>query len=291
MAYRVVKISSRSKLETSLGYLVVRNDGETRILLDEISILFIENLQICLTAALISELMNHKIRVVFCDEKHNPQGELEPYGESFNSPARIKTQLSWKDEIRDEVWSNIIKQKIHNQRSLLLRAGVKDRAKLLESYENDVLEGDRTNREGLAAKVYFSGIFGATFERRDDFDKRNVFLNYGYSIMHSSVNKEIATAGYLNPVGIHHVSETNHYNLGSDIMEPLRPFVDRVVLQEKLGEDSFKKRMLSLLAEEYRCDGRKMILQNAITSYVQSVLSSLNKNDPSLIKKIGFIDE
>ena len=33
-----------------------------------------------------------------------------------------------------------------------------------------------------------------------------------------------------------------------------------------------------------------MIIQNAITSYVQSVLSSLNNGDLTAIKNIGFAD-
>ncbi len=290
-AYRIVKISNRCKLETSLGYLVVRGDDEKRILLDEISILIIENLQTCLTSALISELMNHKVRVVFCNDKHNPQGEMEPYGECYNSPFKIRQQLSWGQLSCDSVWREIVRQKIHNQHFVAAKLRDDLRTGLLVQYENEILPGDKTNREGLAAKVYFNVTFGDDFERRDDNDYRNAFLNYGYSLMHSSVNKDIAIYGYFNPIGIHHVSETNHYNLGSDIMEPLRPFVDRVVLSEKLDEDTYKKRLLKLLTEECNCGGKRMIIQNAITSYVQSVFSALNQDDASLIKEIGFLDE
>ncbi len=290
-AYRIVKISNRCKLETSLGYLVVRGDDEKRILLDEISILIIENLQTCLTSALVSELMNHKVRLVFCDDKHNPQGEIEPYGECYNSPFKIRQQLNWGQHACDEVWREIIRQKIHNQHFVAARLKTDPRINLLTQYENEVDSGDKTNREGLAAKVYFNVAFGDDFERRNDSDMRNVYLNYGYSLMHSSVNKDIAIYGYFNPIGIHHISETNHYNLGSDIMEPLRAFVDNVVLTEELNEDTYKKRLLKLLTEECACGGKRMIIQNAITSYVQSVFSALNQNDPSLIKKIGFLDE
>lgn len=290
MAYRIVKISNRCKLETSLGYLVVRNETETRILLDEITILIVECLQVCLTSSLISELMNHKVRVIFCDEKHNPQGELEPYGACYNSPSKIKHQLNWRKEICDYVWKVIICLKIHNQAEVLNRMSIADRYKLLTQYEDEVQIGDVSNREGMAAKVYFNGAFGNDFERRNDKDIRNTYLNYGYSLMHSSVNKDISIYGYLNSVGIHHIGETNHYNLGSDIMEPLRPFVDWVVLKGGLSEETYKKRMLLLLTEECLCGGKRMIIQNAITAYVQSVLSALNSGDLSAIKTIGFAD-
>ena len=291
MGFRIIKISNRSKLDTSLGYLVVRNEKEIRVLLDEISILIIENLQTCLTAALVSELMNHKVRVIFCDEKHNPQGELEPYGICFNSPAKIKQQLQWKKETSGTVWKEIIKQKIYNQSRVLKFNALFEGEELLSSYYNDVQVDDITNREGLAAKVYFNSLFGKEFDRRNEFDERNIFLNYGYSLMHSSVNKEISAYGYLNAVGIHHIGSTNHYNLGSDIMEPLRAFVDNVVKKEKLTQDNFKVRMMSLLTEECYCDGKNMIIQNAISVYVLSVFAALNNDDSSLIKIISFKNE
>ena len=291
MGFRIVKISNRAKLETALGYLVVRNENETRILLDEISILIIENLQTCLTSALLSELMKHKVRVIFCDEKHNPQGELEPYGICYNSPLKIKLQLQWKKETCALVWAEIIKQKILNQSIVLKRCNLKETFLILNQYLGDVREDDSTNREGLAAKVYFNSLFGKDFDRRNEYDDRNTYLNYGYSLMHSLVNKEISILGYLNSIGVHHIGSTNHYNLGSDIMEPLRPFVDLVVKTEKLSNDNFKKRMMTLLTEECYCDGKNMIIQNAVSVYVSSVFASLNENNPKLIKTITFKNE
>lgn len=291
MSFRIVKISNRAKLETSLGYLVVRGETDIKILLDEISILIIENQQTCITSALISELMNHKIRVIFCDEKHNPQGEIEPYGICYNSPAKLKQQMDWSENIRGKIWKEIIKQKIRNQSLLLKYASKKDSFDLLTTYYNDVQDNDATNREGLAAKVYFNSLFGMGFDRRNDVDVRNTFLNYGYSLMHSSVNKEISIYGYLNILGIHHIGATNHFNLGSDIMEPLRSFVDKVVFDGEATKENFKKRMMQLLTEECICGDKVMIIQNAITAYVLSVFAALNNNDPSLIKIITFKNE
>lgn len=89
MAYRIVRVSSRCKLETQLNYLVCRGDKEVRILLDEISVLIVENTQICLTSSLISELLSHKTRIVFCDNSHNPQGEVAPYEGCFDASSKL----------------------------------------------------------------------------------------------------------------------------------------------------------------------------------------------------------
>ena len=110
MAYRIVRVSSRCKLETQLNYLVCRGDKEIRILLDEISVLIVENTQVCLTASLVSELLSHKTRIVFCDNSHNPQGEVAPYEGCFDASSKLRTQQAWSRERMDFVWKQIVEE-------------------------------------------------------------------------------------------------------------------------------------------------------------------------------------
>ena len=57
MSWRVVTVSSLSKLDYKMDYLVVRNtDGVKRIHLSEISVLMIESTAVSLTAYLLCEL-------------------------------------------------------------------------------------------------------------------------------------------------------------------------------------------------------------------------------------------
>ena len=72
-------------------------------------------------------------------------------------------------------------------------------------------DGDKTNREGHAAKVYFNSLFGKKFTRNDD-NNINAALNYGYSILLSTINKEISANGYLTQLGIHHKNEFKSKN-------------------------------------------------------------------------------
>lgn len=51
----------------------------------------------------------------------------------------------------------------------------------LSGYLKEIEDGDSTNREGHAAKVYFNALFGKDFSRGEDCDA-NMYLNYGYSI-------------------------------------------------------------------------------------------------------------
>lgn len=292
MAYRIVRVSSRCKLETQLNYLVCRGDKEVRILLDEISVLIVENPQVCLTSALISELLSHKARIVFCDPSHNPQGEIAPYEGCFDASAKLRIQLAWTQERKDLVWKRIVEAKIKNQLACLLRHRPKEQEKinLMRSYLDSVEPGDRTNREGQAARVYFAALFGEDFTRGDAFDSRNSYLNYGYSILLSLFNREIASLGYSNLLGIHHAGPHNPFNLGCDFVEPFRPFVDDFVASSKLDPDNFKRDVLSCFSLECSCGGRNMIIQNAVSPWCLSLFSSLSEKSLKDIIEIGFKD-
>lgn len=292
MGYRIVKINNRCKLETRLNYLVCVTDHETKILLNEISILIIENQQVCITNALLTELIKHKIKVIFCDEKHNPISELNSYYESYDTYKKIKCQISWKQEIKDRLWAIIIKQKILNQAEVLFRLEKFDCFNLLRNYANEITIGDSTNREGLSAKMYFNALFDNNFDRKNKNDIRNIFLNYGYSLILSTFNKEIAAYGYLTQLGIHHIGETNPFNFSCDLMEPFRPFVDYLILScKELNENNYKNKLLELLTSDISYNNRNTIMLNAINFYVLSAVSVLNNENIRLLDNPKFKDE
>ena len=79
MSWRTVVIASSAKLDYQLGFLVIRKSDVVKIHISEISTLIIETTSASLTAALLSELVKKKVKVIFCDEKRNPSSELIPY--------------------------------------------------------------------------------------------------------------------------------------------------------------------------------------------------------------------
>ena len=278
MGFRIVKINNRCKLETQINYLVCRAEKETRILLDEISVLIIENQQVCITTALISELMNHQIRVMFCDAKHNPQGELAPYHASYNAYEKLVLQINWKKETTQNIWNQVVRLKINNQATLLQIFGHKEEADKLFEFREQVVGEDETNREGISSKIYFSTLFGKEFERKDSANPLNTYLNYGYSIILSAFNREVNCLGYLTQLGIHHIGKTNPFNLSCDFMEPFRPFVDEQVIKGGLTEENYKKNFMNLLMSEVKYNDKIMIMDNAIHFYVLALFSALNNN-------------
>ena len=282
MAFRTVIISSHSKLEYSLGYLVFKsNDDTKRILINEIHTLIINTTMCAITSSLLSELIKNKVNVLFCDEKQNPESQLLPLNNSCSSFGKIKEQLSWNIDFCKVVWKEIIKEKIKGESINLYNNGFKTEAEKLNTYICEVEDGDTTNREGHAAKIYFNKIFHKGFSRQND-DIINKYLNYGYSIILSLFNRTIASLGYLTQIGIHHIGESNPFNLSCDLMEPFRVFVDIIAATIKITDD-FKEVMTSILEKTIKINGKMQTINNAITIYVQSIFTSLINQDISYL--------
>lgn len=291
MGFRVITISSRCKLESQLNYLVVRSEHNTRILFDEIETVIIANTQASLTCAVLSEFINHHIKVIFCDEKRNPQSELMGLNESYRSSETIASQVEWTQAQKDNLWQLIIKEKLKEQADVALKLSCPSTASALASYSDAVMPGDPDNREGTGAHLYFETIFGLGFNRNNDRDERNAFLNYGYSLLLSSINQEIVASGYLTQIGIHHRGKQNPFNLACDFMEPLRPLIDIKVLKGEVTQENFKKTFQSMMAEEeVTYQGRKMFLSNAIHLYVLSLLNALSGDALDKAKFISPLD-
>ena len=232
----------------------------------------------------MSELTKRKVKVIFCDEKRNPSSELIPYYGSHDTSAKIRDQITWDEEKKAAIWTEIVTEKIRKQAEFLRRLEKKE-AVLLEEYIQEIEFGDATNREGHAAKVYFNAIFGMDFTRTAE-NSINAALNYGYGIILSSFNREIVSNGYLTQLGLFHDNMFNQFNLGCDFMEPFRPLVDRKVLQmnPQQFEHEEKVAILELLQEEVYIAGRKEYISNAIKIYCKSVFDAICSNDISLIK-------
>ena len=111
MGFRTIAISKRAKLNLTMGYLEVRGEETVRIFLDDIDTLLIENPSVSMTAALLSELMRKKIKVIFCDGRKNPQGELIPYYGSGDSSRKIRNQIAWTMENKERVLTEIVREK------------------------------------------------------------------------------------------------------------------------------------------------------------------------------------
>lgn len=285
MSWRTVIITNRCKLDYKMNSMVIRGEDTKRIFLDEIALLIIENTAVSMTGCLLEALINSKIRVVFCDAKHSPLAELQPYYGSHDCSRKIKTQIAWSDELKGTVWRDIISEKIRKQAGFLDELGKKRESDLIRSYLGNIELYDATNREGHAAKVYFNAVFGMEFTRSEDC-VTNAALNYGYGILLSVFNREIVACGYLTELGIFHSNMFNHYNLSCDLMEPFRVIIDRVVKQYEFTVFGGNEKHLlwNAINDTVYIGGTKQTILNAAKIYTKSVFDALNDADPSRIK-------
>lgn len=285
MSWRIVVISNCSKLDYKMDYMLVRQDTITKIHLSEILLLMIESTAVSLTASLLCELTKRKIKVIFCDEKRNPSSELIGYYGSHDTSAKVRKQIQWSSESKKLIWTEIVSEKIRNQKLFLEDLQKKEESTLLSTYLSEIQPGDETNREGHAAKVYFNALFGMKFSRTLD-TPINAALNYGYSLILSMVNREITANGYLTQLGLFHDNMFNQFNLGSDLMEPFRILIDRKVYQNLPDqfEHEEKMQLVDVLNENVIIDGKRNYVSNAIKIYCRSVFDAIDENDVSLLR-------
>ena len=288
--WRVVVVTGRSKLDLRYNSISIRRDNGTDFIhIGEVGTLILETTAISITAALMCELINQKVKVIFCDEKSNPHFELLPFYGSHDCSAKIKEQISWTDFFKESLWTIIVREKIENQMKLLKKLN-KEEYKILQEYASQIEHNDNTNREGHSAKIYFSALFGNNFSRNKE-NSLNAFLNYGYQILLSTFNKEIVANGYLTQIGLFHKNMFNYYNLSSDLMEPFRVIIDELAYKEnpqKFEKDE-KRKLQNILNFKYRINENNHYLSEVIKIYTKSIFDALNSNDLSLVR--FFSDE
>lgn len=278
MGWRCVVIDSPCKLSVSNNYLIVRNDDVRKIHLSEVYCLMIACPAVNITGIALYELTRNKIKVVFCDEKRDPYGELIGYYGSHNCAKQLRKQLGWSGAAMGFVGTEIITQKIRNQAAVLRKYGFDERASMLDGYAAEVVRGDIANREGHAAKVYFNTLFGMSFTREKDCGL-NSALNYGYAVLLSCINREVVACGRLTQLGLTHRNEFNEFNLSCDLIEPFRVLVDEDVFlnRDKPFGKERKFELVGLLNKRV-VYGKEFCLNDAVGSYVRNVFDCLDSD-------------
>lgn len=288
MGWRTVVINKNCKLSYKNDYLIIRSEDLQMIHLSEINTIIVENGMASITSYLINELSEKKIKLIVCDEKHNPSCEMVPYYGSFNTSKKVMNQVNWSQERKNLSWQQLIKYKIHNQAMLLKKLNINGFDKLLE-YEEQVEIADKTNREGHAAKVYFNLLYGMDFNRSEP-DNTNISLDYGYTILLSLMNREVVSKGYITQIGINHKNEFNQFNLSCDLMEIFRPLVDEIVYENRefVFDKEYKYKLVNVCNREIYIQGKKQYLSNAIQIFINSVFDFLENTEESKILNYEF---
>lgn len=219
------------KLE-QLNVKLVSEDGVKTVPVEDIGVIVLDNPQITISNALMGKLVENNCAVITCNSKHMPSGMLLALQSNTVQNERYRDQLDASLPLQKQLWQQTIQQKIRNQ-AVVLSSVIGDDAKCMFTWADSVKSGDSENVEARAAAFYWKNLFPYidNFTREREGDTPNSFLNYGYAILRGVVARALVATGLLPTLGIHHHNRYNAYCLADDIMEPYRPYVDKLVIE------------------------------------------------------------
>lgn len=278
MGWRTVIVNTHSKLSYKNNHLIFKDASRTELIhLSEVDILLLETTDIIVSTMLIKRLVDENILVIFCDDKRLPTAYLMPYYGRHDSSLQLSRQIAWNEDVKAEIWTTIIAQKILNQAFYLGSCGFLEKSQSVIDLYHGLDLFDPSNREGHAARIYFNALFGNDFSREQDSDV-NAALDYGYTLILSMFAREIVLSGCMTQFGLKHANQFNQFNLASDIMEPFRPIIDRIVYENR--NSSFvkiKRELFTIFSDTFHYNDKDMYLSNIISDYTKKVIQALNQ--------------
>lgn len=206
-----------------------QRENETTKPIEDIGVVVVDNRQITITSGLIDALLENNCALITCDSRSMPVGLMLPLYGNTTQNERFRNQLEASRPLMKQLWQQTVKMKIQNQAKVLQQCAEQE-VGCMEAWADAVKSGDSENMEARAAAYYWKNLFPIEdFTRgRDDIPPNNL-LNYGYAILRAVIARGLVASGLLPTLGIHHHNRYNAYCLADDIMEPYRPYVDKLV--------------------------------------------------------------
>ena len=284
MPTRPICIQNAASLSIKNDALAICQRGELRGLvpLEDIWVLIIETHQAQITTAALSKLVDAGIGVMLCGDDHMPNGLLLPLGAHSRHAAIVDDQLAISKPLQKRLWQRIVQAKISNQAAVMDLLGLDGSA--VRAMAKDVLSGDTSNRESVAASAYFKKVLPEGSRRNGPF---TAALDYGYTVLRAGIGRTAVSGGWLVSRGIHHSNNLNAFNLVDDLIEPFRPVVDLLVIQGGLGGEmtSETKRELAAIFEYLvRIPLGDVPLQVAIENELETLKVAVKTADASLLQ-------
>lgn len=286
MSWRVVLVNNGDYLNLKLDSIVIKKGELDYVIpLSDISIIILEGLNTVVTTRLLNALAQYNINLVICDHKHTPSGLYGALSSHSRASKLLKEQMSWNNQLKDNFWQKIVQMKLLNQLSVMEKfVNDYEYIEKMKGYIINIIPGDKTNREGHAAKIYFNSLFNVEFVRDDSSNIINAGLNYGYSIIRSYMSRLVVGYGLVGMIGLFHKNEYNQFNLVDDLMEPFRQFVDVYVYEnfknKEFMDSEMRRNLVDLVNKQIICENKKTLICNTMENYVTRFISSINANNP-----------
>lgn len=256
-----------------------KQEAVKTIPIEDIGIVILDNKQITLTHGLLEALLNNNAAVITCGSNRMPIGLHLPLEGNTTQSERTQAQIEASLPLKKQLWQQTIQAKITNQ-AYVLKNCRNEVVKNMLAWTKDVKSGDSDNLEARAAAYYWANMFRDIegFRRGREGIPPNNLLNYGYAVLRAVIARSLVASGLFPALGIHHHNRYNAYCLADDIMEPYRPFVDKLVAEiVDSGEEyqeltkNVKMKLLGIPVIDVIINGQRSPLMIACTQTTASL--------------------
>ncbi len=293
MIEQIIEISSNNKhLSKNRGFLQISESGNIlgKIPLDDILGIIITGFGCTHSSNLITACAEMGISFVVCGTNYNPVSYMLPVSINSYQSERFRIQIATKETTKNQIWKQIVKSKILSQ-SWALKICNKDGYEIIKNLARNVQSGDTSNLEGQAASKYWRLLMGDDFRRDKNAQNINSILNYGYTILRSTVARAVCGTGLHPTIGVHHKNKSNPMCLVDDIMEPFRPVIDviayKLMEQNQYEINNYTKQVLSnITVMDFTTEKGTAPLFKICTSYTKNILDYMNGEKNKILSPI-----
>lgn len=266
--------------------------GPVEVPLAQTAVLLLGLKAVCSTA-LLFELAQYGVSVLFCDWSGVPVGAMESWSETATVvAARHRAQVAMSLPRQKNAWMRITKAKIRGQAHCLDLCG-RPGGELLRNLAKTVRSGDPSNVEGHAAREYWQRIFPMKeeFQRKPGSGTpRNSQLDYAYTVLRGFVIRALLAAGLDPTFGVNHHNRSNYFCLADDLIEPYRPAIDVKVAQLSAGDSVSDKGVKRFLVDAVNAQFGEsgLTIPSSLDSFAQQYgLYCEGKGDALLVPVFG----
>ena len=288
MEKQIIEVSNDGfSLFLHRGFIVIENKNipiETKIPLDNILSLVISANDLMLSKNVINAITEQGANIICCGKNYVPSSIIIPCEGHWLVASRVQNQIECSKPLQKNLWKSIIQNKIYNQ-SKILEFFFPNHSNIarLKQLAKNTLSNDVRNNEGVAASIYFKSLFGKNFVRDRLSGDVNILLNYAYIVLRAMVIRAIYGNGLLPFLGLKHCAKTNTFPLADDLMEPFRPWADKLVFEEinrlvniqdiELTPE-IKRRLTGLISIPVKTGKGCVSLNDAVFDFVGSLVVS-----------------
>jgi CRISPR-associated protein Cas1 len=277
---RTIEVSREpAHLTVRLGQLLLQRGEEIvgSIPCEDVGVVVVDQPRVTYSHAALTGLGRSDAILVVCGEDHLPLAVLLPLADHSQVVWRVAEQVAVSKPLRKQLWKQLVRAKIRGQ-ALNLPESCPARQNLMQ-LSRQVRSGDPANVEAQAARVYWQNwLAGEAFHRDANAGGVNAMLNYGYATVRAALARALVAAGLLPALGLFHSNRSNAFCLADDLIEPLRPLVDRRVRElHRQGHQELKPEtkagLLTLLADPVRLAGQRGPLMVNLHRMVASLVA------------------